>query len=163
MIVEWLIKKLALNRCHRMDFMLQLLLYLWLITVWPISFCKSGSMQKHVKLCSFCYMYHFIHIHLNLHSTADIMITCTCKSWDSLPNCSATLAVIVFKIFCSQNAPIFLTTHLIVSSGAVSDTSRWFCWQISRDNWHNAALLPLTFHQRVFLPQFSHHPWTSQD
>jgi len=69
---------------------------------------------------------------------------CSCNWWDSIANCSSTLAFTDFDIFWCWKVPFFMETQFSASSSTVRDRSELFCWLTIRENSHNARTPPIT-------------------
>ena len=77
--------------------------------------------------------------------TSQIVWSCCSRNWwDTVANCSSTLAFADLDIFCCRKAPFFLWNRFSASSSAVRDRSEWFGWLTSRGNSHNAHTAPIT-------------------
>jgi len=86
-----------------------------------------------------------------------LLIICSHHGWHSLANRSSTLAFTDFNSSCSWYLGLFSYIGFNAFASASSDCSEWFCWLTSAENAHNAARLPLRYHQRLSPELCSHH------
>jgi len=154
---------LAFPSYHLMDVTLQLHLYCMPNSIWRLHCRFSGAIRVRLKLPSFCWHNLLSPINMNFHCSRyyEYFVLLSYGILWSRFHPLWPLKTSTFSIFKRRHSSCKIASvHCQVLWGI--DQTDCVGYQVER--FHiMTGLLPLPSHQRQFLPEFSCHPWSSQE